>query len=82
MVQISSRGWKKEEPGDAEIPQEQPKMFQKMIELVYGNPPDWQQLKRDTGGVPTQLLKMLLGNTSLDNPGLNHKVLSFQQRAS
>ena len=82
MMQISSRGWRKEEPGDADIPQEQPRMFPKMVELVYGNPPDWQQLKRDTGGVPTPLLKTLLGNSSLDDAGPDRKVLSFQKRAS
>jgi hypothetical protein len=82
MVQISSRGWRKEEPGDAEIPQEQPRMFPKMVEIVYGNPIDWQQLKRDTGGVPTPLLKTLLGKISFDDPGSDHKVLSFQKRVA
>jgi Zn-dependent peptidase ImmA (M78 family)/DNA-binding XRE family transcriptional regulator len=81
-MQVSSRGWKKEEPGDANIPQERPRMFAKMVEVVYGNPPDLQRMKRDTGGVPIPLLRTLLGNIPTDGPDPSGKVISFYKRAS
>ncbi len=80
-MQISTRGWKKEEPGDAAIVQEQPKMLARMIDVVYGKPPDFQRIKRDTGGAPIPLLRFLLGTPSED-PEPNRKVLVFQRRAS
>jgi Zn-dependent peptidase ImmA (M78 family) len=81
-MQISTRGWKKEEPGDSTIVQEQPKMLPKMIDVVYGKPADFQRIKRDTGGVPIPLLRFLLGSTTSDDPEPNRKILAFQRRAS
>ena len=81
-MQISTRGWKQEEPGDAAIIQEQPKMLAKMIEVVYGTPPDFRRIKQDTGGVPIPLLRSLLGFTTLDDPEPSRKILHFQKRAS
>lgn len=82
MMQVSSRGWRKEEPGDPNIVQEQPRMFSKMVEVVYGNPPDLQQMKRESGGVPIPLLRTILGTMPSDDPGSDRKILSFQKKAS
>ena len=82
-MQVSSRGWRKEEPGDAEIAQEQPRMFSKMVQVVYGNPPNLGQLKRETGGVPIPLLRTLIGDgISYSDSNRDRKVLSFQTQAS
>lgn len=71
MQQMSSRGWRSSsgEPGDADIPQERPRALFKMVEIIYGNPPDWARLRKDTG-VPMRLLKALLAPSerSLDTP--------------
>ncbi len=81
-MQISTRGWKKEEPGDAQVLQEQPKMLAKMIEVVYGTPPDFQRMKKDTGGVPIPMLRALLGCNLPSDPEPERKILPFQRRAS
>jgi len=80
MMQVSSRGWRREEPGDAAIVQEDPKLFSKMVNVVYGNPPDLQQMKRDTGGVPVPMLRTLLDVSPTDPD--DRKVLSFEKKAS
>jgi Zn-dependent peptidase ImmA (M78 family)/transcriptional regulator with XRE-family HTH domain len=82
MMQVSSKGWRKEEPGDGTIAQEAPKLFSKMINAVYGNPPDLQQMKRDTGGVPIPMIRNLLGNMPPSDPNADRKVLSFQKKVS
>ena len=82
MMQVSSRGWRTEEPGDADILQEQPKMFSKMVAAVYGNPPNMQRIKKDTGGVPLPLLRSLLEDMRDNGPEPTKKVLSFRERAS
>jgi Zn-dependent peptidase ImmA (M78 family)/transcriptional regulator with XRE-family HTH domain len=81
-MQISTRGWKKEEPGDAAVVQEEPRMLSRMIDVVYGKPADFQRIKRDTGGVPIPLLRFLLGRAPSDDPEPSRKVLIFQKRAS
>lgn len=81
-MQVSSRGWKKQEPGDVDVIQERPRMFVKMVEVVYGNPPNLQQMKKDTAGVPIPLLRSLLGNAPADRPDPSGKVISFYKRAS
>lgn len=72
-MQVSARGWKKCEPGDDEILQEQPRLFLKMITAVYGVPPDYQRMKADTGGVSIPLLRTL----TRDNSGPSGRLLSF-----
>lgn len=81
MMQISSRGWRKEEPGDAAVKPERPRMFAKMVEVVYGNPPDFGRIKRDMGGAPVSLLRALIGENPSD-PDPNRRIIAFQRRAS
>jgi Zn-dependent peptidase ImmA (M78 family)/DNA-binding XRE family transcriptional regulator len=61
MQQMSARGWRGQsgETGDAQIAQEQPRAVSKMVEVVYGQSPDWNRLRKDTG-IPLRLLKALL----------------------
>lgn len=82
MMQISSRGWRKEEPGDAAVVQEKPLMFSKMVEVVYGDKPDVSKIRRDIGGAPANLIRAILAGFSSGpepNPG---GVISFRKRAS
>jgi Zn-dependent peptidase ImmA (M78 family)/transcriptional regulator with XRE-family HTH domain len=82
-MQIGSRGWKKEEPGDSAVLPERPRLFAKMIEVVYGNPPDFVRMKRDMGGAPVSLLKSLVGiNPSEPEPEPSRRVISFGGRPS
>jgi Zn-dependent peptidase ImmA (M78 family)/transcriptional regulator with XRE-family HTH domain len=81
-MQISSKGWKKEEPGDSTVVQEKPRMFAKMVEVIYGNPPNFAEMKRDTGGAPLPLLRAFTGALGSPDPDRNPKLIAFQKRAS
>ncbi|MBC8064537.1 MAG: ImmA/IrrE family metallo-endopeptidase [Chlorobia bacterium] len=61
MQQVSKNGWRttKREPGDESIAQEKPQLVLKMIEAVYGSPPDVGQMRKDLG-IPMSLLRSLL----------------------
>ena len=85
MMQVSSRGWRTHEPGDETVVQEQPKMLAKMVQVVYGNPPNFVKIKRDLCGAPVGLLRSLLGPSLPPEPTpepQRSKVLSFYKRAS
>ena len=45
--QLSSKGWRKREPSNLDIPQEKPRALRQMAELVYGNPIKQDQLAAD-----------------------------------
>lgn len=45
--QISSKGWRKREPSNLDIPQEKPRALRQMAELVYGKPIKQDQLSAD-----------------------------------
>jgi hypothetical protein len=81
MMQVSKKGWRKEEPGDATVVQEQPKLFSKMVTAIYGNPPDFQRIKKDSGNAPIPLLRSLI-EAKTDSPEPNRKVIAFKDRAS
>jgi Zn-dependent peptidase ImmA (M78 family)/transcriptional regulator with XRE-family HTH domain len=81
MMQISSRGWRKEEPRDPEVVQERPLVFLKMVGYVYGNPPDIPRIKQDIGGAPATLLRLILGHMSDPEPSPSG-VIVFKKRAS
>jgi Zn-dependent peptidase ImmA (M78 family)/transcriptional regulator with XRE-family HTH domain len=82
MMQVSSRGWRFKEPGDSTVTQEQPRMLAKMVERVYGKPPNFMAMKRDMGGAPVALLRSLIEDTNTPDPEPRRKVLSFYRRAS
>jgi hypothetical protein len=83
-MQISTKGWKRAEPGDSAIVLEQPRMFAKMVHVVYGNPPDFSRMKRDMGGPPVSLLRTLVNshNGGDPDPSRNSKLISFNKQAS
>lgn len=83
MAQLASKGWRTMEPKDDAIPQEKPKLFSKMLQTVYGNPPDWNRLRQDTAGAPLSLLRSIVGCASCPSPEPNKRgVISFDRRAS
>ena len=45
--QLSSKGWRKREPSNLDIPKEKPRALRQMAELVYGNPIKDDQLAAD-----------------------------------
>jgi Zn-dependent peptidase ImmA (M78 family)/transcriptional regulator with XRE-family HTH domain len=45
--QLSSRGWRKKEPSNLDIPHEKPRALRQMAELVYGKPIKQDQLAAD-----------------------------------
>lgn len=79
MMQLSSKGWKKEEPGDSAVAPEQPRMFTKMIEAVYGKPPDLMKIKREMGGAPVALLRSLIGADSPADPEPSGRIIAFRR---
>jgi len=84
MMQVSSRGWRTQEPGDEAVIQEKPRMLAKMVEVIYGNPPNFIQMKRDMCGTPVSLLRSLLEHSMPppDPAGPERKILSFYKKAS
>jgi Zn-dependent peptidase ImmA (M78 family)/transcriptional regulator with XRE-family HTH domain len=82
MMQISARGWRKEEPGDPNVVQEKPLVFSKMAEFVYGNPLDLARIKQDVGGVPATLIRSILGSMPSGPEPNPRGVLAFKRRAS
>lgn len=58
-VQLSARGWRKQEPGvDAREP-EQPRALRKMMELLYGDPIDVRRLGEDFPLYTTELSRII-----------------------
>lgn len=45
--QLSSMGWRRHEPDNLDIPVERPRGLRKMVEVLYGNPPDYERLAAD-----------------------------------
>lgn len=54
--QVSRRGWRTREPANLDVPVEKPRAVRKMIELLYGNPPDMRRLAADIP-LPPDLLR-------------------------
>jgi Zn-dependent peptidase ImmA (M78 family)/DNA-binding XRE family transcriptional regulator len=77
MQQVSSRGWRKEEPGDAQVVQETPKAFNKMAELLYGTELDLHTMRKDTG-IPLGILRTMFPST--DSGGQAPTVISMRPR--
>lgn len=57
--QLSQRGWRTREPANLDLPVEKPRAIRKMIELLYGNPPDMRRLVLDVA-LPGDLLRHLV----------------------
>ena len=62
QTQISSKGWRKEEPGDSMTIRETPKAIKTMIEVLYGNPVRTNDLRKDAIGLPLTLINALSGD--------------------
>ena len=80
MQQVSKSGWrtKKREPGDEKIITEKPQLVLKLLESVYGAPPDLARMRRELG-IPLPLIRGLLHAQN----GSSHKpspVLTMAQR--
>lgn len=74
MMQVSSRGWRTHEPGDETAVQEQPKMLAKMVQVVYGNPPNFVKIN-DLCGAPVGLLRSLSGHRFRQSQRRNYNAL-------
>lgn len=82
MMQMSSRGWRTVEPGDSTVTQEKALLFSRMVEAIYGNPPDIARLRRDVGA-PVGLLRALIGTAPSTDPDTGAgRIVAFQKRAS
>lgn len=46
--QLSGLGWRTREPENLDIPVERARRLRKMVELLYGNPPNYERLATDT----------------------------------
>jgi Zn-dependent peptidase ImmA (M78 family)/transcriptional regulator with XRE-family HTH domain len=57
--QLSQRGWRTREPENLDVPIEKPRAVRKMIELLYGNPPDVRRLAADVA-LPADLLRHVI----------------------
>jgi Zn-dependent peptidase ImmA (M78 family)/transcriptional regulator with XRE-family HTH domain len=47
FVELSKRGWKKAEPANLAVEPERPRVIRKMIEVLYGNPIDFDRFALD-----------------------------------
>lgn len=75
MMQVSSRGWRTHELGDETVVQEHPKMLAKMVQVVYGNPPNFVKIKHDLCGAPVGLLRSLSGHRFRQSQRRNYNAL-------
>lgn len=48
-IQISKRGWRRDEPGHDARPNERPRALRHMVELAYGNPVNYRRLAKEVG---------------------------------
>jgi hypothetical protein len=67
--QLSQRGWRTREPANLDVPIEKPRAVRKMIELLYGNPPNMRRLTADVA-LPADLLRHVVegGASGADLP--------------
>lgn len=56
--QLGALGWRKCEPKNLDVPIERPRAFRKMVELVYGNPINYERFAADTN-LTIRLLKRI-----------------------
>lgn len=59
MTQMSARGWRKTEPSNLDIPEEKPRAFSQIAELLYGKPIDYKKMAHDLC-LPLSLVKSTL----------------------
>ncbi len=57
--QLSQRGWRTREPANLDVPVEKPRAVRKMIELLFGNPPNIRRLVADIA-LPNDLLRHVI----------------------
>jgi Zn-dependent peptidase ImmA (M78 family)/DNA-binding XRE family transcriptional regulator len=79
--QLGNLGWKVREPEALDIPIEKPRLFRKMVEIVYGRPINFSALASDTH-VTAQELRRLLADyeeSTSEEPQLKPKVLKFSR---
>ncbi len=81
MQQVSTRGWRtsKREPGDESVPQEKPQLLSRIIESMYGTPPDLKKMRRDMG-VPMWLLRAIAKSHGMVDNSALASVLEFNHK--
>jgi Zn-dependent peptidase ImmA (M78 family)/transcriptional regulator with XRE-family HTH domain len=57
--QIGKRGWRLHEPDNLAVPVERPRGVRKMIEVLYGDPPDYLKIARDLRLLPHQARQLV-----------------------
>jgi Zn-dependent peptidase ImmA (M78 family)/transcriptional regulator with XRE-family HTH domain len=79
--QIGNLGWKMREPEALDIPIEKPRLFRKMVELVYGKPINFVALASDTHVTTQELRRILAGyeESAGEEPGLKSNILRFSK---
>ena len=65
--QLSTRGWKTQEPENLRIPAERPRALAKMVELLYGKDVDLSRLANELSR-PEQFVRTMLEAHSFSNP--------------
>ena len=79
--QLGNLGWKTREPAVLDIPIEKPRLFRKMVEIVYGKPINFVALAADTH-VTAQELRRILADyeeSAGKEPVLKSNVLRFSK---
>lgn len=57
--QIGKRGWRRNEPENLAVAVERPRAVRKMIEVIYGEQPDYKQVARDLRLFPHQARQLV-----------------------
>ncbi len=52
FADLSARGWRKSEPANLAVESERPRVFRKMLEVVYGDPIDFERFAFETDLTP------------------------------
>lgn len=81
--QLSSRGWRKQEPPELDVPFEKPRALYKMVELLYGSPIDFVKLAAESH-LDLWFLKQLLtthaSRMELKGGKFDGNIVSFRLR--
>jgi Zn-dependent peptidase ImmA (M78 family) len=57
--QIARKGWRKQEPANLSVPVERPRAVRKIVEVLYGDPPDFARVASDMRLHPHQVRQIL-----------------------
>ncbi len=66
MKQVSARGWRTQEPENLAVTPEKPRAIRKMIEVLYGNPADYERFAGAMSLMPARARDIINAHAAVD----------------